>query len=64
MKVAFDISMLGMGYFSLDAAAVDKSPSEMVIADDKEETFYIVSRGIYEAGPKQEGFKIIVNEGE
>lgn len=64
MKVPFDITMLGMGYFSLDAAAVDKSPSEMVIADDKEETFYIVSREIYEAGPKQEGFKIMVNEGE
>jgi hypothetical protein len=56
--------MLGMGYFSLDAAAVDKSPSEMVITDDKEETFYIVSREVYEDGPKQEGYKIIVNEGE
>jgi hypothetical protein len=64
MIVAFDISMLGMGYFSLEAAAVDKSPSEMVITDDKEESFYIVSREIYENGPQQEGYKIIVNEGE
>jgi hypothetical protein len=64
MKVAFDVSMLGMGYFSLEAAAVDKSPSEMVITDDKEETFYIVSREVYEDGPQQEGYKIIVNEGE
>jgi hypothetical protein len=64
MNVAFDISLLGMGYFSLDAAAVDKSPSEMVITDDKEETYYIVSREVYEDGPQQEGYKIIVNEGE
>jgi hypothetical protein len=64
MNVAFDVSLLGMGYFSLDAAAVDKSPSEMVITDDKEETFYIVSREIYEDGPKQGGYKIVVNEGE
>jgi hypothetical protein len=64
MRVAFDVTMLGMGYFSLDAAAVDKSPSEMVITDDKEETFYIVSREVYEDGPKQEGYKIVVNEGE
>jgi hypothetical protein len=64
MKVAFDVSMLGMGYFSLEAAAVDKSPSEMVIADNKEETFYIVSREVYEDGPQQEGYKIVVNEGE
>lgn len=64
MNVAFDVSMLGMGYFSLDAAAVDKSPSEMVITNDKEETFYIVSREVFEDGPKQEGYKIVVNEGE
>jgi hypothetical protein len=60
----FDISTLGMGYFSLDAAAVDKSPSEMVITNEKEETYYIVSREVYENGPQQEGYKIIVNEGE
>jgi hypothetical protein len=64
MNVQFEISMLGMGYFSLEAAAVDKSPSEMVITDDKEETYYIVSREVYEDGPQQEGYKIIVNEGE
>ncbi|MEH7247362.1 hypothetical protein V7114_11335 [Neobacillus niacini] len=62
--MAFDISILGMGYFNLEAAAVDKSPSEMVITDDKEESFYIVSREIYENGPQQEGYKILVNEGE
>lgn len=62
--MAFDISVLGMGYFSLDAAAVDKSPSEMVITDEKEETFYIVSREVYEDGPKQDGYKIMVEEGE
>ncbi|MBY0148769.1 hypothetical protein [Neobacillus niacini] len=62
--MAFDVSLLGMGYFSLDAAAVDKSPSEMVITDDKKETYYIVSREVYEDGPQQEGYKIIVNEGE
>jgi hypothetical protein len=62
--MAFDISELGMVYFSLDAATVDKSPSEMVIADNKEETYYIVSREVYEAGPKQEGYKIMVEEGE
>jgi hypothetical protein len=64
MNMPFDISMLGMGYFSLEAAAVDKSPSEMVITDDKEETYYIVSREVYENGPQQEGYKIMVNEGE
>jgi hypothetical protein len=64
MKVAFDVSVLGLGYFSLEAAAVDKSPSEMVITDEKEEAFYIVSREVYEDGPKQEGYKIVVQEGE
>jgi hypothetical protein len=62
--MSFDISVLGLPYHSLDAAAVDKSPSEMVITDENGEGFYIVTRDVYEDGPKKQGFKIVVNEGE
>jgi len=60
----FDISTLGLPYFSLEAAAVDKSPSELVISDESKENYYIVSREIYENGPKQDGYIIVVEEGE
>ncbi|WML57704.1 hypothetical protein [Neobacillus sp. PS2-9] len=60
----FDTSTLGLPYYSLDAAAVDKSPSEMVITDNNGETYYIVTRDVYEDGPQQEGYQIVVNEGE
>jgi hypothetical protein len=60
----FDTSTLGLPYYSLDAAAVDKSPSELVITDNKGETYYIVTRDVYEDGPQQEGYQIVVNEGE
>lgn len=61
--MSFDISVLGLGYDSLAAASVDKSPSEMVITNN-EETYYIVTRDVYEDGPQQQGYKIVVNEGE
>ncbi|MDR6125153.1 MULTISPECIES: hypothetical protein [Bacillaceae] len=60
----FDTSTLGLPYYSLDAAAVDKSPSELVITDNNGETYYIVTRDVYEDGPQQEGYQIVVNEGE
>lgn len=60
----FDTSTLGLPYYSLDAAAVDKSPSEMVITNNNGETYYIVTRDVYEDGPQQEGYQIVVNEGE
>jgi hypothetical protein len=60
----FDASTLGLPYYSLDAAAVDKSPSEMVITNNNGETYYIVTRNEYEDGPQQEGYQIVVNEGE
>ncbi|WP_413303505.1 hypothetical protein AA0X95_26230 [Bacillus sp. 1P10SD] len=60
----FDTSTLGLPYYSLDAAAVDKSPSELVITDNDGETYYIVTRDVYEDGPQQEGYQIVVNEGE
>ena len=60
----FDISTLGLPYFSLEAAAVDKSPSELVISDESKENYYIVSREVYEKGPQQDGFIIVVEEGE
>jgi hypothetical protein len=59
-----DTLKLGLPYFSLDAAAVDKSPSEMVITDNSGENYYIVTREVYEDGPQQLGYKIVVNEGE
>jgi hypothetical protein len=62
--MAFDTSTLGLPYYSLDAAAVDKSPSELVITDNNGETYYIVTRDVYEDGPQQEGYQIVVNEGE
>jgi hypothetical protein len=62
--MAFNVSVLGLPYDSLDAAAVDKSPSEMVITDRDGEAYYIVTRDVYENGPMQEGFTVAVNEGE
>ena len=61
--MGIDLGVLGQSYFSLDAASVDKSPSEIVITEN-ETTYYIVSRDIYENGPQQQGFKIVVSEGE
>lgn len=55
---------LGLPYFSLEAAAVDKSPSEMVITDEKAENYYIVTKEVYEDGPQQHGYKVVVQEGE
>ncbi|MBV7506677.1 hypothetical protein KW850_15540 [Bacillus sp. sid0103] len=60
----FDSSTLGLPYFSLEAAAVDKSPSELVITDETKENYYIVSREVYEDGPQQHGYIIVVEEGE
>jgi hypothetical protein len=60
----FEISTLGMPYFSLEAAAVDKSPSELVITDEKKENYYIVSREVFEDGPQQQGYQVVVEEGE
>jgi hypothetical protein len=62
--VPFDTSVLGLPYFSLEAAAVDKSPSELVITDSTGENYYIVSREVYEDGPQQQGYKVVVQEGE
>ncbi|MBT2729883.1 hypothetical protein J7E63_23770 [Bacillus sp. ISL-75] len=62
--MSFDNSKLGLPYFSLEAAAVDKSPSEMVITDQTEENYYIVTREVFEDGPQQNGYKVVVNEGE
>jgi len=61
--MGFDLKSLGQSYFSLDAAGVDKSPSEIVITEN-DDTYYIVSREVYENGPQQQGYKIVVNEGE
>lgn len=60
----FDRSTLGLPYFSLESAAVDKSPSELVITDETKENYYIVSREVYEDGPQQLGYIIVVEEGE
>lgn len=62
--MAPDTSKLGLPYDSLEAAAVDKSPSEMVITDNNGETYYIVTREVYEDGPQQQGYQVVVNEGE
>ncbi|WP_335453770.1 hypothetical protein [Neobacillus niacini] len=42
---------------------MEKSPSEMVITNN-EEFYYIVTRDVYEDGPQQQGYKVVVNEGE
>jgi hypothetical protein len=60
----FDHALLGEKYFSLDAAQVDKSPDELVIADPEESGFYIISRESYEEGPQLAGYKILISEGE
>ncbi|MEH7072971.1 hypothetical protein [Neobacillus drentensis] len=60
----FDSSTLGLPYFSLDSASVDKSPSELVITDETKENYYIVSREVYADGPQQNGYIIVVEEGE
>ena len=60
----FDISILGLPYDGLQDATVDKSPSELVITDTTGETYYIVTREVYEEGPQQEGYQVVVNEGE
>jgi hypothetical protein len=62
--MSFDSSKLGLSYFSLEAAAVDKSPSEVVITDNNGETYYIVTRDVYEDGPQQNGYQVVVEEGE
>ncbi|RBW70147.1 hypothetical protein [Bacillus taeanensis] len=62
--MAFDVKDLGLPYHSLDAAAVDKSPSEVVITDSSENAYYIIEEDAFENGPKQEGYKIVVNAGE
>lgn len=62
--MAFDTSTLGLPYYSLDAAAVDKSPDELVITNNNGEIYYIVTRDVYEDGPQQDGYQIVVNEGE
>ncbi|MEH7373982.1 MULTISPECIES: hypothetical protein [Bacillaceae] len=62
--MSFDNSKLGLPYFSLEAAAVDKSPSEMVITDQTGENYYIVTRDVFEDGLQQNGYKVVVNEGE
>jgi hypothetical protein len=60
----FESSKLGIGYESLDAATVDKSPSELVITDNDGKSYYIVTREVYQDGPQQLGYKVIVKEGE
>ncbi|QIZ06592.1 hypothetical protein HFZ78_07645 [Priestia megaterium] len=62
--MSIDNSKLGLPYFSLEAAAVDKSPSEMVITDQTGENYYIVTRDVFEDGLQQNGYKVVVNEGE
>ncbi|MDQ0197107.1 hypothetical protein [Neobacillus ginsengisoli] len=56
--------LLGDPYNNLIEAKVDKSPSEIVITDNGGETYYIVTPEIYENGPKQSGYEIVVSEGE
>jgi hypothetical protein len=56
--------LLGASYDNLIEAKVDKSPSEIVITDNGGETYYIVTPEVYENGPKQLGYEIVVSEGE
>lgn len=61
--MSFDTELLGQRYFDLESASVDKSPSEVVVTNN-DETYYIINRDVYENGPQQNGYKIVVNEGE
>ncbi len=59
-----DISnILGTGYFSLEAAAVDKSPDELVVTEN-DSKYYIVSSEAYENTLKALNYKIVVQLGE
>lgn len=62
--MSFDYSKLGESYLNLDSASVDKSPSEMVITNNNGATYYIVTAEIFEDGPKEAGFEVVVKEGE
>ena len=62
--MSFDHSKLGESYENLEAASVDKSPSEMVITNNNGVTYYIVTADIFEDGPKENGFEVVVKEGE
>ncbi|MCQ6280096.1 hypothetical protein [Bacillus sp. EB600] len=55
---------LGAPYDSLIEAKIDKSPSEVVITDNGGETYYIVSREVYEQNLKPFGYEIVVADGE
>ncbi|GAA3324423.1 hypothetical protein OH784_14345 [Ectobacillus funiculus] len=56
--------LLGVPYDNLMEAKVDKSPSEIVITNNNGETYYIVTPEVYENGPKQSGYEIVVSDGE
>jgi hypothetical protein len=59
-----DISkILGASYFSLEAAAVDKSPEEVVVTEN-DSKYYIVSLESYEKALQPLNYKIVVHSGE
>ena len=56
------IEQLGPKYFSLDAARVDASPTEVIITNDEGNTYYIVTPDILTEELLQIGYKKVADE--
>jgi len=56
------IEQLGQKYFSLDAARVDASPTEVIITNDEGNTYYIVTSDILTEELLQLGYKKVADE--
>ncbi|MDQ0225162.1 hypothetical protein [Metabacillus niabensis] len=56
------IEQLGPKYFSLDAARVDASPTEVIITNDEGNTYYIVTPDILTEELLQLGYKKVADE--
>ncbi len=56
------IEQLGPKYFSLDAARVDASPTEVIITNDEGNTYYIVTPDILTEEILQLGYKKVDGE--
>lgn len=56
------IDQLGPKYFSLEAAQVDASPTEVIITSD-DTTYYIITPDLLTDELLNLGFKVVENEG-
>ncbi|MGM7721978.1 hypothetical protein [uncultured Metabacillus sp.] len=56
------LDQLGPKYFSLDAARVDASPTEVIITNDEGNTYYIVTPDVVTEELFQLGYKKVEGE--